>query len=419
MLETLLTLGERKRERNMCNARQIRLRRQRTHLWSIVDRNHVVMLLCYLLIQCTHTCMAFSPRFLRELNEEVERRGPHEEEKQRESTMTDVWLCLACALGWTVWMVAAHIRPIVQRYATEGSVVYGNVLQSTVEIGAAIPTYRAVVDYVLEDEATTQVRKEFRTDTRLEEGFANVELLVLPGDPTSGVLKKDWEGEYAEHLETEEARKSGRKWTLILGAVLVTISLVGAAKAVERLPVEMITWGWVSFVAGVALLWPVAILLYANGNVISNLACQSKQEKGIVIRGDEPRLAFSLNPITSMDTNDGIVPVEAPKEKKVKTVKPPAIELSRICTRHKNIVMPPHLRVKINDESVAEDQQRFGCYFINLPFIGKRTSSHKSRPGSGSISSVSSASVSPNGPQEQHHPPSLDKDVPSTTRQIV
>lgn len=350
--------------------------------------------------------------------EEVERRGPDEEES-RERTLADVWLCLACSLGWTVWMVAAHIRPQVEQYATDATVVYGNVLQSSVIIGdGAIPIHRAVIDYVLHDVQETQVRKEFTTDEMLQEGFANVEILVLPTDPTSGVLKKDWEVEYQEFLQHNATRMRARMLSLVLGAILVTISLAGAAMTVRQLPIETITWGWVSIVVGVALLWPVAILLYANGNVLSNLATLSRQEKGVVIRGEQPPLAFSLNPCVSMDISDGIsitAPPPSPRRRsEPKTIKPPAIELSRISTSNKEkVLMPPHLRVKINDESRQEPtpSNAFGCYFINLPaFRTARSSSRKSQRSS-SISSVSSASITR---YNTHHPPSM-QDSNNTT----
>jgi len=406
-------------ERIPSNDDQIRHPQRRRCSLSVHTRtaNYYVVVLCYLLLLATQTCMASSTRYLQE---EVERRGPPGEEEeeeeetyqQRESKLSDVWLCLACSLGWTVWMVAAHVRPRVEQYATEATVVYGNVLHSSVVIGDGIPIYRSVIDYMLADVEETQVRKEFQTQDHLEEGFANVEILVLPSDPTSGVLKRDWEQEYEEFLESQERRKQGRRLSLVLGAVLVTVSLAGAIMAVMRLPLETSTWGWVSIVAGVAFLWPAAILLYVNGNAITSLATQSRQAKGMVIRGEQPPpLRFSLNPCVSIDTSDGNPSVATTKQgnKEPKTVKPPAIELSRIGT--KDVVMPPHLRVKISDESVVEEP-RVGCYFINLPCHG-RTSSPQSR--NDSVSSVSSSSIT----QNILYPPSLDRDASLNDKHFV
>lgn len=405
----------------------MRRTQRRRHTCSLrISSRLFIVFLCYLLLLLTQTCMA-SSNIRRSLEEqEVERRGPHEEEEQeqssnsRQSTLTDVWLCLACSLGWTVWMVAAHIRPQVEQYATEATVVYGNVLQTSVFIGEGIPMYRSVVDYVLADVEETLVRKEFTTDDHLEEGFANVEILVLPTDPTSGVLKRDWEREYTELLHTHETRKRGRTLSLVLGALLVTVSLAGAIISVMRLPLELTTWGWVSIVAGVALLWPVAILLWINGSVITNFATTSKEEKGVVIRGEQPPpFKFRLNPCASMDeTFDEITSVATPKRKTMepRTTKPPAIEMSRIATKA-GVMIPPSLkeRIKISDESTVEP--RAGCYFIKLPFT-KRTASCNSRgntSNSSSVSSMSSASITPN---EVVHPPS-EKTTTSNARHYV
>lgn len=388
----------------------MKIRRRRA---SQTPKSHTfLVMLCHVLLLSSCCCA--------QDDEQVERRSPAEQES-RECTLTDVWLCLLCSLGWTVWMVAAHIRPQVEQYATDATVVYGNVLHTSVIVGdGAIPMYRAVIDYVLHDVQETQVRKEFTTDEMLQEGFANVEILVLPTDPTSGVLKKDWEVEYQQFLKHNATRKKARMLSLVLGAILVTISLAGAAMTVRRLPVEKITWGWVSIVIGVALLWPMAILLYANGNELSNLATQSRQQKGVVIRGEQPPLQFSLNPCVSVDGSEGIsitTHVSTPKRSsEPKTTKPPAIEVSRIPTNNnkERVVMPPHLRVKINDESVEPPRpSAFGCYFINLPAsFGARMSSHQSLR-SGSISSVSSASVTP----YTHHPPSM-KDSNNATNLV-
>jgi hypothetical protein len=374
---------------------------------------HSSLLICYLLLISAHSCLA---RRAEQQDEQMERRGP-DAEQARERTLADVWLCLACSLGWTVWMVAAHMRPAVEQYATEATVVYGNVLQSSVIIGDGIPIHRAVIDYVLHDIEETQVRKEFTTDEKLEEGFANVEILVLPTDPTSGVLKKDWEVEYKEFLEHNASHKRGSMLSLVLAAVLVTISLAGAVMTVLRLPIDKITWGWISIVTGVALLWPVAILLYANGRLLSNMATLSRHEKGVVIRGEQPPLKFSLNPCVSMDGSEGmsISAPDALRKAEPKTTKPPAIELFRIPTGNGKVIMPPHLRIRLNDVSLEEEphQSSFGCYFINLPFRTTRTSSPKTQhSGVSSMSSVSSASASP---INAHQPPYMN----NSTKHIV
>ena len=353
-----------------------------------------ILMIFFCLLLCLHTCTASSRRLPGE--DEISRRGPEEEESEsQQSKLTDVWLCLACALGWTMWMVANHVRPVTERYSTEGIVVYGNVLQTNVvEQYSGIPTYHAVIDYVLEDEDSTQVRKELKTDVLLEEGFANVELLVLPTDPTSGILKKDWEREYETFRETERSRKNSRKGSFALGAVLVTLSIIGAIKAVQRLPVEMSIWGWVCLVSGVALLWPVAVLLYTHGSAFARMASQSKQEGGVIIRGKKPRMTFPfdfLKPCVSMtDSKAGTQKVENRKSTRQET------ELTKsskdlILPPHltkfdppKDLILPPHLAMPMQVDPNVIEKTQAGCYFINLP--RQQQSQHSS------VSSVSTAS---------------------------
>jgi hypothetical protein len=297
--------------------------------------------------------------------------------------LTDVWLALASALGWTVWMVASHVRPLIERYSNEGIVVYGNILQTRVSEEYAIPTYHAVVDYVLPDEDETQVRKELQTHVLLEAGFANVEVLVLPTDPTSGMLKKDWEREYEEYLEAEQSRQQARTWSLVLGAILVTLSIIGAIKAVLRLPVEISVWGWVSIVAGVAMLWPVAVLLYANGTAFAQLVTQTKEEGGVIIRGKQPPLPFSLSPFGSMNMSEIGTP-------KIKNQKSPALgETEFVKVDSKGIIVPPHMRPSMRIDPTVVEEPRGGCYFINMP---RRQQSYPSADPS-AVSSVSTSTL--------------------------
>ena len=141
------------------------------------------------------------------------------------AAVSDVWLCLACALGWSVWLVSTWYQqpdPLVFD-GSESTTVMGHVLQVTLgeaSDGTGIPVYHALVDYVVErkalleegeeEDVTTvedplQVRKCFATRKLLEEGFANVQVLVLKEDPTTSILyedylldKRDWERQIQE-----------------------------------------------------------------------------------------------------------------------------------------------------------------------------------------------------------------------------
>lgn len=356
------------------NERPIRVLRRRV---GVGNCRSSLLMICYCLLLCLHTCLA--SRRLPE--DEAERRGPGEEES-KQSKLTDVWLALASALGWTLWMVASHVRPIIERYSSEGIVVYGNVLQTRVSEEYAIPTFHAVIDYVLPDEDATQVRKELQSQVLLQAGFANVEVLVLPTDPTSGMLKKDWERQYEEYLEAEQSRQQARIWSLVLGAILVILSIIGAIAAVLRLPVEVSIWGWVSIVAGAALLWPVAVLLYANGTAFARLVTQTKEEGGIIIRGKQPPLPFSLSPFGSMDMSEM-------ETQKIQNQKSPAhgeTELVKPVSR--GVMVPPCMRSSIQTDPEVVEESRGGCYFVDMP---RRQQSYQS-----GVSSVSTTATSRN-----------------------
>jgi hypothetical protein len=276
-------------------------------------------------------------------------------------------------------MVASHVRPIIERYSNEGIVVYGNVLQTRVSQEYSIPTFHAVIDYVLPDEDETQVRKELQSQVLLEAGFANVEVIVLPTDPTSGVLKKDWERQHEEYLEAKQSRQQVRIWSLVLGAILVILSITGAIAAVLRLPVEVSIWGWVSIVAGTVLLWPVAVLLYANGTAFALLVTQTKEEGGIIIRGKQPPPPFSLSPFGSRDMSEM-------GTQKINNRKSPArgeTELVKAASR--GVMVPPCMRSRIQTDP---EEPRGGCYFVDMP---RRQQSSQS-----GVSSVSTTTTSRN-----------------------
>jgi hypothetical protein len=81
--------------------------------------------------------------------------------------------------------------------------ISGNVREVSIEddsLGTGIPTYHALIDYIITvrreaEQARIQVRKSFQTQHLLQQGFANVELLVLPEEPTSSVLKGKLDGD--------------------------------------------------------------------------------------------------------------------------------------------------------------------------------------------------------------------------------
>ena len=201
------------------------------------------------------------------------------------STLSDIWLCLACALGWSVWLVSTRAQsqeesPASDFDAQNTKKVMGHVLQVSLgedADGTGIPVYHALVDYVvycentnnnsclgndmLEDpEVPIQVRKCFNTQKILQEGFANVEVLVLADDPTTSIL-------YDDYLQAKKEQPQPHSFAWIVGMYILALglvgtSLVGGLHALNRLEPSQKFYGWISLGVGVVLLYPLAVLLH-------------------------------------------------------------------------------------------------------------------------------------------------------------
>jgi len=214
------------------------------------------------------------------------------------------------------------------RFAEKESVlVHGNVREVSIEddsLGTGIPTYHALIDYIITvrreaELARIQVRKNFQTQHLLQQGFANVELLVLPEEPTSSVLKEDWQREVAAQDILEEdiisvavagnmgsgstatstikgapgatsARRVdvwAKRASLILSGTLVTASLIGAVEAVHRIKSERLQFfGWVTVVVGSVLLWPMAMFSLRIVSTCQRLGQLPTEKSGIILRCD-------------------------------------------------------------------------------------------------------------------------------------
>jgi hypothetical protein len=190
----------------------------------------------------------------------------HSNQKTVYAKLSDVWLCLACALGWSVWLVSTHNEHSeLEPFQRDSKRVTGHVLQVTIgedSDGTGIPVYQALIDYVVADtELPIQVRKCFQTQCLLEKGFANVELLVLANDPTMAVLLADYLIAVKEK-EQEETSVWYNVGMFSVGALLIGTSIVGAICTVVRLPPDVMFYGWISVGFGVSLLVPTAFTIY-------------------------------------------------------------------------------------------------------------------------------------------------------------
>ena len=219
--------------------------------------------------------------------------------------------------SWTAWLFSSIESlnraertfggvgdELEERFAChKGSVllVKGHVLQvsraDNDSMGYKIPTYTAVIDYMVESEKTNesiQIRKHFETQQVLEQGFGNVELLVLPEEPTHSILKDDYDQhlrqeKHMEKLQQERERRKTdssfdtgdvdddplgevldgeycnrkcKRMTTAVAAFLVLASIAGTIQVVLLMEEEERWKGWLSLVAGLTLNIPVALLIY-------------------------------------------------------------------------------------------------------------------------------------------------------------
>lgn len=164
----------------------------------------------------------------------------------------------------------------------------------------------------------------------MQQGFANVELLVLPEEPTSSVLKEDWEREVAAQEQAEEdlvsigafedigifggdashgetGTSSRQTWdkgdstptafskidiwakrvSLFFSATLVTASLIGAVQTVHRIPNEGEQLvGWIAVVIGACCLWPLSMFVLNVVSTCQRLGSLPSEKSGIILKCD-------------------------------------------------------------------------------------------------------------------------------------
>lgn len=238
------------------------------------------------------------------------------------STLADIWLCLACALGWTVWLVGATRSQNPMESASvfesqDSKTVHGNVLQVTLgedADGTGIPIYHALVDYVVSssdpEEEPLQVRKCFSTAKLLEEGFANVEVLVLVDDPTTSILMDDFVLSQTDRVK-QQMEPPSLLWSagVYVGAgILIITSLVGGFHAFIKLHPEQVKAGKISLGVGTVLLYPVALIVYQVIHFVNQWSIPLRQRPGVIIHGARDywkrKCGATLNPLEIMGTFD-------------------------------------------------------------------------------------------------------------------
>jgi hypothetical protein len=237
------------------------------------------------------------------------------------SKLSDVWMWLLMALMWAVWMLSNIIKAAdhKERYQKDSVLVRGHVLHVSMgemdSLGTGIPTYVAVIDYMIETQGSQdqpnsiQIRKHFATQQRLCEGFANVEILVLPEEPTNSVIREDWEKEMEDDMSETDISLWNRAWckrlVIFLAGILVLTSVGATVTSVLRLdPLER-HWGWISACLGISLLVPAALVVHRGLAAFQRSLEYQSERAGIVIRGPTGMTSgniFSCDALDVLDT---------------------------------------------------------------------------------------------------------------------
>lgn len=86
---------------------------------------------------------------------------------------------------------------------------------------------------------TIRVKKRFETNELLEPGLGNVEIIVLPGQPGSGVIRHDFEMDEENQtgiLKTGSSHQMSSWSMTMIGIVLAAVSVIGAVNGALTLP---------------------------------------------------------------------------------------------------------------------------------------------------------------------------------------
>jgi hypothetical protein len=325
-----------------------------------------------------------------------------------ETDLVDVGFCLALALVWTVWMLRSFLKSDLLRYSQDSITVRGHVLQVTMQeetsLGTGIPTYKAVIDYMVTTTSTAggagpgavggvgddteassshkiQIRKQFETQTHLEQGFANVELLVLQNEPTHSVLKEDWEAQ-VEEMEAEQRQEAGRgifsgcccssKWWKRLWIacciVIILMSLLASVVAVHRLPHEQRSTGWICVCAGIALLLPTAVLIRMLLTAVQRSLQQGSEAAGVIVQGGATGLKNY-----SCDALENIFTSACDDDEKNKAISAVAVAASTTPGGGGNAATGGGQQLNTISNSIVQHHQtpdvdETGCYVIRTPF---------------------------------------------------
>jgi hypothetical protein len=346
--------------------------------------------------------------------------------------LSDIWLCLACAVGWTVWLIGSYKSAASDTvYDSEESIqVMGNVLEVSLgedADGTGIPVYLALIDYVVEfhdgeadleikynsqsltegvitSTATEgngqpmQIRKCFYTNKLLTEGFANVKILCLSKDPTASILYEDYILDKKQKLPQDMV---GYWLVNGMAAMLIISSLYGASVAVPKLAEEEQQLGWICLGLGVFFLYPAALSLY---NFADFAYSWVNERKGTIIHGAQSwnctRVACGLPHALEYDENDiiqdrNLLREQNAKEKSSNHAEPNGLEMPSLPS---GISSPPSY-----NPPARQQYPNAGCGYQNYNVqYGGDDSIHKNNSGLSSISSQGTPNTKQNSPMESN-----------------
>ncbi|KAL3916214.1 MAG: hypothetical protein SGARI_008004 [Bacillariaceae sp.] len=211
----------------------------------------------------------------------------------------------------------------------------------------------------------------------LEEGFANVEVLVLTDDPTTAILMED----FLEQKKDQEAHARDAPsmaylvMIYLVAAVLIGTSIVGSVLVILRMKAPL--YGWISLGIGVVLMYPLALWLTNSMSYLCSMAGPLHERPGSIIHGQ--RYTCSGKRCGAMlDPSEIFGDDEKPNSK---TLELSDLNVPSLDNSHKMIKEAPTPQNLFPNAGCG-----FGAFNVHLPIGRPRTSS--------SVSSMSNSQSS-------------------------
>lgn len=237
---------------------------------------------------------------------------------------------------------------------------------------------------------TMQIRKHFETQKALEQGFSNVELLVLPDEPTHSILKDDFERQIQQEkqvkmleqerekrrhissfddteiendddlfLEGGDCNKKCKRMTMAFAVFLVLASLAGTIQVVCLMDKTERWKGWLSLSFGLVFLVPAALMLHRCLKSARRWN-ESPDKQGFIVQSSTNKSVGSptqqsMKGITSVDTG-ALGPASL-----TDACMPPS------CGELVDGLCNPHSKYPYGEHASYVVPEMGGCYFVRYP----------------------------------------------------